>query len=1240
MNPRARPFVSAVLLALLLAPLVALVGGASSPLADRVPAPVTAASVDGVHPLDASLSFALTASATQADPKDIVVFTVYFNNTGTQAAPDAWINVSAPAGFTFLDDTASGNVSGYPDYGFSSVALGLHSFQIGLVVDVGVAPGSRLAVSATLVYSDGTGAQRFLGPAGASVLVGVVTTPLYLGWGSATARILTPAAPTGPLASQGTFALLSGGPAVAFDLMPPLARPFRALNATAILYLQPLAPPASVDVNVTLVDVNGAATNAVASVERTFGVTGSGYWTLFYPFPAIDYTFAAGHAIRLQVLNALATGQTVFLATNATAEPSRLSLQTTTYVTVDSLEPVLSPTTYLSPESYFVAAANVSDPFGSADILAVHLNVTGPSGPLVTWADAVPTIAVDPSSPSAWRLFEYTIPAPLANGTYAVEATAVGRSGTTDVAAGGAVVRAPRFTLQKTARPPQANSWTRVTYSIWYNNTGSGPAGTVWLNDTLPSQMIFLWSVPAPTATAGNSYSWVFTSVSLGSHQVQITARVGSGVTGIAYIRNWASLNYTDPQGFRWPALQSHADVVINGPFLTLAQSSAPAGLLHANERVVFAINLTNTGDAASTVWVNDTLPAGLSYVTDTAGSVGGTRTVVGSSVRWVFANLASGTPDPVYLNFTMTAQAAAGLAGGLPLPNAVAVNDTSTNGLLMPEQLSLLPLAVASPSLEGSVVSFGIPTAVPDVGLPLFVNFTNEGNEPAGVTWSNLTLSPSLRFVSAVVPAAFANSVLRLTLPNASLGANSIRIVVAATSAVRDRDVLSVSGTLTSSDGYGNVLATLALAAGTVSVALPEVAFRLTPANVSAEAGTTIAYTVTGGNSGSGIASAVWLNLTIPAGLVYVNDSLGANRSALGRDVSWSWRDVAPGSGGHALVLGVDRAAVDGSLVAFSVSVQAFDRGGGPRPVSTFGGNVRVRAPAFALSVWADQNRTVPGSTLTYTLVARNAGSTTAQSLWLTDPIDSHLSVVYYVAAVRAAGTAVLNWTYQDVAPGQSIVITLVVNVADGTPGNTPIPNILIAEYTNSAGTVLAYVQSAPSAVTVSPNLLGLLLILAGGSGIGALVVFVVYRRYRVQIEDVFLIYRDGILVSHLTQGEGLEKDEDQLSGMLTAVQDFVRDAFTYGEHRELHQLEFGDYHILIERGKLVYLAVVYQGRDSGLIRKKVRSVLDRVESSYGGVFERWDGDMSKVDGTWDLLREGFVEAKRPWSLMKSKPA
>ena len=105
---------------------------------------------------------------------------------------------------------------------------------------------------------------------------------------------------------------------------------------------------------------------------------------------------------------------------------------------------------------------------------------------------------------------------------------------------------------------------------------------------------------------------------------------------------------------------------------------------------------------------------------------------VAGGRVRWTFPGMPAGTSAPAYLNFTMTARAAAALPEGASLPNTIRVNDTSLNGLLMPEQISVLPLTLASPVIPAASASFGARFAVPNVPLPLYVNFTNGGNEPA----------------------------------------------------------------------------------------------------------------------------------------------------------------------------------------------------------------------------------------------------------------------------------------------------------------------------------------------------------------------------------------------------------------------------------------------------------------------------------------------------------------------------
>src|SRR5271156_2986787 len=52
--------------------------------------------------------------------------------------------------------------------------------------------------------------------------------------------------------------------------------------------------------------------------------------------------------------------------------------------------------------------------------------------------------------------------------------------------------------------------------------------------------------------------------------------------------------------------------------------------------------------------------------------------------------------------------------------------------------------------------------------------------------------------------------------------------------------------------------------------------------------------------------------------------------------------------------------------------------------------------------------------------------------------------------------------------------------------------------------------------------------------------------RSLNYRVEQVFLIHREtGLLVGHVFSGDGVVQDADLVSGMLTAIQDFVRDSF-----------------------------------------------------------------------------------------------
>ena len=94
------------------------------------------------------------------------------------------------------------------------------------------------------------------------------------------------------------------------------------------------------------------------------------------------------------------------------------------------------------------------------------------------------------------------------------------------------------------------------------------------------------------------------------------------------------------------------------------------------------------------------------------------------------------------------------------------------------------------------------------------------------------------------------------------------------------------------------------------------------------------------------------------------------------------------------------------------------------------------------------------------------------------------------------------------------------------------------------------------------------------------------VRRPHGPEIEEVFLVSRDGILICHLSRSITVPHDEDVLGAMLTAVQNFVKDAFQYGRNQELRTLELGDFSILFERGEHVCLAIAIAGQESEKLR------------------------------------------------------
>jgi hypothetical protein len=132
--------------------------------------------------------------------------------------------------------------------------------------------------------------------------------------------------------------------------------------------------------------------------------------------------------------------------------------------------------------------------------------------------------------------------------------------------------------------------------------------------------------------------------------------------------------------------------------------------------------------------------------------------------------------------------------------------------------------------------------------------------------------------------------------------------------------------------------------------------------------------------------------------------------------------------------------------------------------------------------------------------------------------------------------------------------------------------------------------------------------------------------------IDEVFLMYNDGRLIKHFTRRLKPDMDEDILSSMLVAVQDFVKDSFRDQEGM-LDEMNFGRFQVLLGRGEHIILATIVLGDDPEHLKAQVTQCVKDIEEKYADALEDWDGDMQSLQGAakyvMDLIDGNY--AKEP---------
>jgi len=135
------------------------------------------------------------------------------------------------------------------------------------------------------------------------------------------------------------------------------------------------------------------------------------------------------------------------------------------------------------------------------------------------------------------------------------------------------------------------------------------------------------------------------------------------------------------------------------------------------------------------------------------------------------------------------------------------------------------------------------------------------------------------------------------------------------------------------------------------------------------------------------------------------------------------------------------------------------------------------------------------------------------------------------------------------------------------------------------------------------------------------------VWRASPTVIDEVFLMTPTGMLLKHYTRRLRPDQDEDILAGMLTAVQNFVRESFDEAGGR-LNEIRFEHYDILISHRKNVVVAAIISTKKPEKLRNQLNNVTDDIELRFGEAIKNWSGDKKEL-GDVDIAMKRFLSGK-----------
>jgi uncharacterized repeat protein (TIGR01451 family) len=621
--------------------------------------------------------------------------------------------------------------------------------------------------------------------------------------------------------------------------------------------------------------------------------------------------------------------------------------------------------------------------------------------------------------------------------------------------------------ITKTDSPDPVNAGSNLAYTITATNNGPDPAVTASFSDTLPAGTTFVslpavagWSCTTPAVGAGGTVSCSNPSFAVGSAVFTLTTAVDAATAAGTVLSNTATITATTADPTPGNNSATATTTVAASADVSVTKTDTPDPVAPGSN-LTYTITASNAGPSnAATVTVNDTLPAGTTFVslaspggwscTTPAVGAGGTVScsiaslTAGSAVFTLVVAVDAGATPGTVLSNTATATSAT----SDPNPGNESGTATSTVGAGSAD-LSITKSGTPDPVVSGNNLTYTLTAG--NAGPSSAANVSVNDTLPAGTTFVSLT-SPG--GWSCTTPAVGAAGTVSCSIAALAAGSSVFTLVVAVDAGIAPGSFVSNTATIASTTadpnaGNDSATATIMVGAGSADLSITK-----TAAPEPVNAGSNLTYTLTVANAGPSNASTVTVNDTLPAGTSFVS---------LASPGGWSCTTPAVGAGGtvacsnasqvignavFTLVVNVGASVSGGTVIANTATVASAATSDPNQGNESATANSTVSAPATISGSKSAAGNLVPGGSVTYSIVLSNSGVSAQPDNAgdeFTDVLPAGLTLVSASAssgtAVATIGTNTVTWNGSIPAAG-SVTITINASIDATVVAGTTIVN------------------------------------------------------------------------------------------------------------------------------------------------------------------------------------------------------